>query len=127
ATMPLPQTQKRAAEYVKRSGGRNFDASAAYTYEALLVMADVLERAGSTDPDVLVAAIRKTSFAGGVTTATGPVVFNELGDKSQRQHGRHPGPRRQAARRVAQGRRRGEVRLPAPEGLSAAATSRFPR
>jgi len=78
--MRLPQTQKLAAEYVKRSGGRNFDASAAYTYEALLVMADVLERAGSTDPDVLVAAIRKTSFAGGVTTATGPVVFNELGD-----------------------------------------------
>jgi branched-chain amino acid transport system substrate-binding protein len=78
--MRLPQTQKLAAEYVKRSGGRNFDASAAYTYEALLVMADVLERAGSTDPDALIAAIRKTSFAGGVTTATGPVIFNELGD-----------------------------------------------
>jgi len=78
--MRLPQTQKLAAEYVKRSGGRNFDASAAYTYEALLVMADVLERAGSTDPDALVAAIRKTSFPGGVTTATGPVIFNELGD-----------------------------------------------
>jgi len=78
--MRLPQTQKLAAEYVRRSGGRNFDASAAYTYEALLVIADVLERAGSTDPDALVAAIRKTSFAGGVTTSTGPVVFNELGD-----------------------------------------------
>jgi branched-chain amino acid transport system substrate-binding protein len=78
--MRLPQTQKLAADYIKRSGGRNFDASAAYTYEALLVMADVLERAGSTDPDALVAAIRKTSFPGGVTTATGPVIFNELGD-----------------------------------------------
>ena len=43
-------------------------------------MADVLERAGSSDPDALVAAIRKTSFTGGVTTATGPVVFNEVGD-----------------------------------------------
>jgi branched-chain amino acid transport system substrate-binding protein len=78
--MRLPPTQKLAAEYGRRSGGRNFDASAAYTYEALLVMADVLERAGSTDPDALVAAIKKTSFAGGVTTATGPVTFNELGD-----------------------------------------------
>jgi len=78
--MALPQTQKLAAEYVRRSGGRNFDASAAYTYEALLVMADVLERAGSTDSDALVTAIRKTRFAGGVTTATGPVIFNELGD-----------------------------------------------
>jgi len=76
----LPQTQRIAAEYVKRSGGRNFDASAAYTYEAVLVIADVLERAGSTDPDALVAAIKKTSFAGGVTTATGPVTFNDVGD-----------------------------------------------
>ncbi|HZF04522.1 MAG TPA: ABC transporter substrate-binding protein [Patescibacteria group bacterium] len=76
----LPQTQKIAAEYVKRSGGRNFDASAAYTYEAILVAADVFERAGSTDPDALVAAIRKTSFGGGVTTATGPVTFNDVGD-----------------------------------------------
>jgi branched-chain amino acid transport system substrate-binding protein len=75
-----PATQRIAAEYVKRSGGRNFDASAAYTYEAVLVIADVLERAASTDPDALVAAIKKTSFTGGITVSTGPVVFNELGD-----------------------------------------------
>ncbi len=55
-------------------------ARAAYTYEAILVMADVLERAGATDADALVAAIKNTSFDGGVTTATGPVIFNELGD-----------------------------------------------
>ena len=76
----LPTTQRVAPEYVKRSGGRNFDASAAYTYEAILVIADVLERAGSTDPDALVGAIRKTSFGGGLTVSTGPVVFNETGD-----------------------------------------------
>jgi branched-chain amino acid transport system substrate-binding protein len=75
-----PETQKIAAEYAKRSGGRNFDASGAYSYEAILVIADVLERAASTDPDALVAAIKKTSFAGGVTVSTGPVVFNEVGD-----------------------------------------------
>jgi hypothetical protein len=40
----------------------------------------VLERAASTDPDAVVPAMRKTSFAGGVTISTGPVVFNELGD-----------------------------------------------
>jgi branched-chain amino acid transport system substrate-binding protein len=76
----LPATQRIAAEYVKRSGGRNFDASAAYTYEAVLVIADVLERAASADPDALVAAIKKTSFTGGITVSTGPVVFNEVGD-----------------------------------------------
>lgn len=76
----LPRTQRIASEYVKRSGGRNFDASAAYTYEALLVIADVLERAGSTDGDALVAALKKTSFGGGLTVSTGPVVFDEIGD-----------------------------------------------
>jgi len=75
-----PETGKIAAEYAKRSGGRHFDASGAYSYEAIQVIADVLERAASTDPDAVVAAIRKTRFAGGVTISTGPVVFDELGD-----------------------------------------------
>jgi len=75
-----PETQKVAAEFAKRSGGRNFDASASYPYDAMLVMADALERAASTDPDALVAAIKKTSFAGGVSVASGPIVFNETGD-----------------------------------------------
>ena len=75
-----PEVQKIAGEYAKRSNGRNFDASGAYSYEAIQVIADVLERAASTDPDAVVAAIKKTSFAGGVTVSTGPVVFNEVGD-----------------------------------------------
>ncbi|HEX6079573.1 MAG TPA: ABC transporter substrate-binding protein [Methylomirabilota bacterium] len=75
-----PETGKIAAEYAKRSGGRHFDASGAYSYEAIQVIADVLERAASTDPDAVVAAIHKTRFAGGVTISTGPVVFDELGD-----------------------------------------------
>ncbi|HET9923716.1 MAG TPA: ABC transporter substrate-binding protein [Methylomirabilota bacterium] len=75
-----PEVQKVAGEYAKRSNGRNFDASGAYSYEAILVIADVLERAASTDPDAVVAAIKKTSFTGGVTVSTGPVVFNEVGD-----------------------------------------------
>jgi branched-chain amino acid transport system substrate-binding protein len=75
-----PRTQRIAAEFAKRSNGRTFDTSGAYTYEAMLVIADVLERARSIDPDALVAAIKKTSFAGGITVASGPVVFNEIGD-----------------------------------------------
>ena len=75
-----PEVQKIAAEYAKRSGGRNFDASGAYSYEAIQVIADVLERAASVDPEAVVAAIKKTSFAGGVTVSTGAVIFNEVGD-----------------------------------------------
>jgi branched-chain amino acid transport system substrate-binding protein len=75
-----PETQRVAAEFAKRSGGRNFDASASYPYDAIQVIADVLERAASTDPDAIVAAIKKTNFAGGLSVSTGPIVFNETGD-----------------------------------------------
>ncbi|MBI3635761.1 MAG: ABC transporter substrate-binding protein [Candidatus Rokubacteria bacterium] len=75
-----PAVQKIGAEFAKRSGGRYFDTSGAYTYEAILVLADVLERARSTDPDTMVAAIKKTNFTGGITVSNGPVVFNETGD-----------------------------------------------
>ena len=75
-----PETQKVAAEYAKRSGGRNFDASGSYSWDAIQVLADVLERAASIEPDAVVAAIKKTSFAGGLSVSSGPVVFNENGD-----------------------------------------------
>jgi branched-chain amino acid transport system substrate-binding protein len=75
-----PETQRVAAEFAKRSGGRNFDASASYPYDAIEVIADVLERAASTDPDAIVAAIKKTNFGGGLSVSSGPIVFNETGD-----------------------------------------------
>jgi branched-chain amino acid transport system substrate-binding protein len=75
-----PATQKVAAEFARRSNGRYFDASGAFAYEAVQVIGDVLERAASTDPDTVVAAIKKTNFSGGVTVSNGPVIFNEVGD-----------------------------------------------
>ena len=76
-----PLTQKVAEEHLKRSG-KALDANATYTYDAILVMADVLERARSTDPDTLVDAIKKTNFAGGTAVSSGPVRFNETGDNA---------------------------------------------
>lgn len=73
-------TQKAAEEYTKRSGGKNFDTNSGYSYEAILVLADVLERAASTEPEALVDALKKTAFRGGLMVSTGPVVFNETGD-----------------------------------------------
>jgi branched-chain amino acid transport system substrate-binding protein len=75
-----PETQRVAAEYAKRSGGRNFDASGSYSYDGIQVIGDVLERAASTDPDAIVAAIKKTNFAGGLSVSSGPIIFNETGD-----------------------------------------------
>jgi branched-chain amino acid transport system substrate-binding protein len=74
------EVQKVAAEYAKRTGGKYFDTSASYTYEAIQVMADALERARSAEPDAFVDALKQTSFSGGVTVSTGPVRFNEVGD-----------------------------------------------
>ena len=72
--------QKVGAEFAKRANGRYLDASGAFAYEAVQLIGDALERAGSTEPDAIVAAIKKTNFKDGVTVSNGPVVFNEVGD-----------------------------------------------
>lgn len=74
-----PDVQKVAAEYTKRTG-KGFDTSASFTYEAVQVIADALERAKSVDPDAVVDALKKTNFSGGVNVSTGPVRFNDTGD-----------------------------------------------
>jgi branched-chain amino acid transport system substrate-binding protein len=77
-----PAVQKVAAEFGKRSNGRYFDASGAFAYEAMQLIGDVLERAASTEPDAIVAGIKKTNFKEGVTVSNGPVIFNEVGDNA---------------------------------------------
>jgi branched-chain amino acid transport system substrate-binding protein len=77
-----PRTLKIAEEYAKRSGGKTFDTNSGYSYEAILIMADVLERAKSTDPDAIVDAIKKTNYKDPIMVAAGPVVFNEVGDNA---------------------------------------------
>ncbi len=75
-----PEVQRIAAEFAKRTGGRAFDASAAYPYDAVLVLASALERAGSTAPEALVEAIRTTRLATGTAVYSGPIVFDATGD-----------------------------------------------
>ncbi|MCI0547400.1 MAG: ABC transporter substrate-binding protein [Candidatus Rokubacteria bacterium] len=82
-----PRTTQVAAEYAKRSGGKTFDTNSGYSYDGMLVIGDVLERAGQAgvaparwDPDAVVDAIRKTNFSGNLMVSQGPVVFNEIGD-----------------------------------------------
>ena len=80
-----PKTQSVAEEYAKRAeketGKRKtFDTNSGYSYDAMLLIADVLERARSTDPDAIVEAIRKTNWSAGLMQYAGPVMFNEIGD-----------------------------------------------
>jgi ABC-type branched-subunit amino acid transport system substrate-binding protein len=77
-----PGTVKIAEEYARRSGGKGFDTNSGYSYEALLVMADVFERARTTEADAVVDAIKKTRFPDPIMVSAGPIVFNETGDNA---------------------------------------------
>lgn len=80
ANFKNPRTQKVAEDYLKRSGGKTFDTNSGYSYDGITLIADVLERAKSTDPDAIVEALRKSNWSGGLMQYAGPVTFNELGD-----------------------------------------------
>ena len=118
ANFKNPRTQAVAADYLKRSNGKTFDTNSGYSYDGMMLIADVLERAKSTDPDAIVEALRKSNWSGGLMQYAGPVVFNELGRQSERDHHHDPDPGRQAGRGLAQGGRRLEVRLPASQGVA---------
>ncbi len=80
------RTQQVAEEYRRRSGGKTFDTNSVASYDGILIIADVLERAGKAalaekdGPEVIIDAMKKTSFKDILAVAAGPVVFNELGD-----------------------------------------------
>jgi branched-chain amino acid transport system substrate-binding protein len=75
-----PKTQRLAEEYQKRSGNKALDTNSGYSYDGIHLIADVLERAKSTDADAIVEAIKATNWKDNLMVSTGPVVFNELGD-----------------------------------------------
>src|SRR5215470_2683175 len=76
-----PKTQRLAEDYQKRSGGRLFDTNSGYSYDAVLLIADVLERTTKLDdPDAIVDAIQKTTYTAGLMQYGGPIHFNETGD-----------------------------------------------
>ena len=75
-----PRTRAVAEEYARRSGGKTFDTNSGYSYDGMHIIADVLERTKSTEPDTIVDAMKRTSFTGELMVSTGPVVFNEIGD-----------------------------------------------
>ena len=75
-----PRTAPVAEAYRKRTSGKTFDTNSGYSYDGMMLIADILERAKSTDPEAIVAAMKTTSYTGGLMVYGGPVHFNELGD-----------------------------------------------
>src|SRR4029453_19232910 len=74
------RTQKVAEDSLKRSGGKTFNTNSGYSFDGMMLIADVLERAKSSDPDAIVEALRKSNWTGGLMQYAGPVTFNEIGD-----------------------------------------------
>ena len=75
-----PRAKRVAEEFTKRSGGKVLDTNSGCSYDAIVVLADVLERAKSTDADAIVDAIKKTNFTDPIMISAGPVKFNDVGD-----------------------------------------------
>jgi branched-chain amino acid transport system substrate-binding protein len=75
-----PKGKRVAEEFARRSGGKTLDTSSGCPYDAITVLADVLERAKSTDPDAIVDALKKTNYPDPIMVSSGPVRFNEVGD-----------------------------------------------
>jgi len=75
-----PRTLKVAEDYLKRSGGKTFDTNSGYSYDGMMLIADILERAKSTNADAIVESIKKTNDPNGLMQYAGPIVFDEIGD-----------------------------------------------
>ena len=65
ANFKNPKTRMVADEYLKRSGGKTFDTNSGYSYDAVFVIADVLERTTTLeDPDAIVDALQEDELRG---------------------------------------------------------------
>jgi branched-chain amino acid transport system substrate-binding protein len=68
-----------SAEFSKKYPGKYIDTNSGYAYLGVLVIADVLEKAKSTKPEDVVAALRKTYLKQDLMVG-GAVTFDQKGD-----------------------------------------------
>jgi len=78
---PVSPVYKQANAAFEKAYGKYLDTNSAYAYTGILVIADALERAGSTKPDKILAALRKTDLRDHLLVG-GPIQFNKNGDNT---------------------------------------------
>lgn len=76
---PKSETHIKANAAYMAAHGVPLDTNSAYAFTGMLVLADAIERAGSTDADAIVAALKETNFKDHPLVG-GPVQFAENGD-----------------------------------------------
>lgn len=78
-TNPASPAYQLASRNLQKKYGLTMDLASGCAYTGIQVIADALERAASTKPDALVAALHNTRFADHPMVG-GPVVFTKNGD-----------------------------------------------
>ncbi len=79
--IPNSPVYQQANAAFQKAYNKYLDTNSAYAYTGVLVIADILERAASTDPDKIIAATRQTNFKNHPVIG-GPVRFDEKGDNT---------------------------------------------
>jgi branched-chain amino acid transport system substrate-binding protein len=77
---PSPRVQKFVAEYKEKYGGATPDSNASLGYDSVLVLADAIRRAGTTEHQALRDAIASTK---NFEAVTGTITINERRDASK--------------------------------------------
>jgi branched-chain amino acid transport system substrate-binding protein len=77
-----PLSKKLDEALAKAHPGVNLNTNQVYTFEALLIAADAFKRAGSSDPQALADAIRKSNITNNVSPGPG-IQFNEKGQNDK--------------------------------------------
>jgi len=78
---PGSAVYQQANAAFQKAHNRYLDTNSAYAYAGVQVIADILERAGSTDPEKILASARQTNFKNH-PVVSGPIQFNEKGDNT---------------------------------------------
>jgi branched-chain amino acid transport system substrate-binding protein len=78
---PKSPIYQQANAAFQKAHNRYLDTNSAYAYAGVQVIADVLDRAGSTDPEKILAATRQTHFKDHPVVG-GPIQFDEKGDNT---------------------------------------------
>ncbi len=78
---PKSPVYQQANAAFQEAHNRYLDTNSAYAYATVQVIADVLERAGSTDPEKILSATRQTNFENHPVVG-GPITFDEKGDNT---------------------------------------------
>jgi branched-chain amino acid transport system substrate-binding protein len=78
---PKSPVYQQANAAFQKAHNRYLDTNSAYAYAGVQVIADILERAGSTDPEKILIAARQTNFKNHPVVG-GPITFNEKGDNT---------------------------------------------